>query len=73
MQTAKIFQNGGSQAVRLPKNLRFKTDEVFVKDMGGIVMLIPKDDPWKPFNDSLGKIPDLKRPERSKRRREIKL
>ncbi|MDP1675570.1 MAG: AbrB/MazE/SpoVT family DNA-binding domain-containing protein [Bacteroidota bacterium] len=64
MQTAKIFPNGGSQAVRLPKNLRFKSDEVYVKDMGGIVVLIPKDDPWGGFFSSMGSIPELKREKR---------
>lgn len=73
MQTAKIFPNGGSQAVRLPKNLRFKSDEVYIKDMGGIVVLIPKDDPWKPFNDSLGKIPDIERPRQTKQRKRTRL
>ncbi len=73
MQTAKIFPNGGSQAVRLPKNLRFKSDEVYIKDMGGIIVLIPKDDPWKSFNDSMGSIPELKRPRQGKQRRRIRL
>lgn len=30
MRTAKIFRHGGSQAVRLPAEFRFDTDEVFV-------------------------------------------
>ena len=28
---AKIFQNGGSQAIRIPAELRFEGDEVFVR------------------------------------------
>ena len=46
MDTAKIFANGGSQAVRLPKSCRFDQEEIFVQKIGNIVMLIPKDDPW---------------------------
>jgi len=57
MDTAKLFKNGQSQAVRLPKQYAFKGTEVFVKQIGGIVMLIPKNsDPWKPFVDSLDKF-----------------
>lgn len=42
MQTAKIFMNGKSQAVRLPKEFRFEGDEVIVKKVGDAVMLFPK-------------------------------
>ena len=53
METAKIFTNGGSQAVRLPKNYRFDDDEVFVKKIGNIVMLFPTDDKWQSMLASL--------------------
>jgi antitoxin VapB len=46
MQTAKLFKNGRSQAVRLPKEFRFEGDEVYVKRVAGGVMLLAKDDPW---------------------------
>ncbi len=46
METAKIFANGGSQAVRLPKDCRFKEDEVLVKRIGDAVILMSKDNPW---------------------------
>lgn len=46
METAKIFENGRSQAVRLPKEYRFSADEVFVSKIGEIVMLIPKEKKW---------------------------
>ncbi|MDK2878703.1 MAG: antitoxin VapB [Thermoanaerobacteraceae bacterium] len=49
MDTAKIFENGRSQAVRLPKEYRFKDKEVFVKKLDDIVLLIPKDNAWKVF------------------------
>ena len=58
MEYAKVFTNGGSQAVRLPKNCRFKEDEVIVNKVGNIVMLIPKDDPWKAMFDSLDLFTD---------------
>ena len=45
MQTAKIFQSGNSQAVRLPKNFRFDEKEVEIVKRGDEIILrkIPKD------------------------------
>lgn len=42
MQTAKVFKNGNSQAVRLPKGFRVEGDEVVIKKMGDTIMLMPK-------------------------------
>jgi len=53
MEVAKIFSNGGSQAVRLPKNCRFDSDEVLVNRIGSVVILMPKNDPWAPMMQSL--------------------
>jgi len=58
MKTAKIFQNGQSQAVRLPKEFRFKDDHVYVKRSGNIVMLIPAKDSWESLFDSLDRFSD---------------
>ncbi len=58
MQTAKIFTNGRSQAVRLPKNCRFSGNDVFVKKIGKMVVLIPKDDPWASLVNSLDQFTD---------------
>ena len=53
MDTAKLFKNGKSQAVRLPKKYSFKGKEVFIKRVGNNVILIPKDDPWESLISSL--------------------
>jgi len=58
MQTAKIFINGRSQAVRLPKDFRFSGNDVFIKKIGNIVILLPKDDPWSSFVNSLDQFTD---------------
>lgn len=42
-QKAKIFNNGNSQAVRLPKEFRFEGKEVFVRKVSNGVLLIPED------------------------------
>jgi len=57
MDTAKLFKNGQSQAVRLPRQYAFKGTEVYVKRIGSIDMLVPKsEDPWNLFRDSLDKF-----------------
>ena len=58
METAKIFSNGGSQAVRLPKSCRFEQDEVFVNKIGNIVILAPKEDQWQSMLTSLDLFTD---------------
>ena len=49
MMTAKVVENGRSQAVRLPKECRFSSDEVMVNKIGDIVMLLPKNSKWDSF------------------------
>lgn len=58
MQTAKLFTNGRSQAVRLPKELRFPGEDVYIKKIGNMVILLPKDDPWSPLLNSLDQFSD---------------
>jgi len=58
MDTAKLFQNGKSQAVRLPKEYRFRGTKVFVKKMGNAVLLIPEHDSWHTLLESLSLFSD---------------
>ena len=59
MKTAKIFKNGQSQAVRLPKEFRLKGTEVFIKKHGDNIILIPIDEnPWQPLVASLDQFSD---------------
>lgn len=53
MQTAKLFINGRSQAVRLPKEFRFEGDEVFIKRIGQAVVLLPRDKGWEILEEAL--------------------
>lgn len=53
METAKLFQNGKSQAVRLPKEFRFGSDRVYIKRVGNAVILLPYQTPWETLLDSL--------------------
>lgn len=58
METAKIFENGRSQAVRLPKKFRFNTEEVIVQKLGDAVILVPKESLWKTFMEGLDGFTD---------------
>ncbi len=42
MQVARLFTNGNSQAVRLPKEFRFEGEEVIIRKVGSAVILLPK-------------------------------
>lgn len=53
MTTAKIFENGRSQAVRLPKEYRFSDDEVMINKIGDIVVLFPMTHKWDSFAAAL--------------------
>lgn len=53
MMTAKVFENGRSQAVRLPKEYRFNDEEVAINKIGDVVMLMPKENKWSGFLNSL--------------------
>jgi antitoxin VapB len=58
METAKLFLNGQSQAVRLPKEYRFSGKEVYIHKVGNAVMLFPKERAWETFLNGLNSFTD---------------
>lgn len=50
---ARLFANGQSQAVRLPKEFRFAGDRVYVTRVGEAVVLLPFHAPWTTLFESL--------------------
>lgn len=58
MKTAKLFRNGQSQAVRLPKEFRFEGDFVYVKKSGNAIILLPAKGSWDSLVESLDKFSD---------------
>jgi len=58
MDTAKLFKNGRSQAVRLPKEYRFPGNQVFLRKVGKGVLLMPKEDSWDSLIDSVSLFSD---------------
>ena len=60
MKIAKLFRNGQSQAVRLPKEFRFEDDFVYIKKSGNSVILIPAKNSWDSLFRSLDQFsPDF--------------
>jgi antitoxin VapB len=58
MDTAKIFKNGKSQAIRLPKEYRFQGSKVYIKQVGNAVVLLPENDSWQTLIESLTQFSD---------------
>ena len=58
MMTAKVFKNGRSQAIRLPKECRFSSDEVMVNRIGDMVILLPKQNKWESFMRAIDMFSD---------------
>ena len=58
MNTAKIFTNGRSQAVRLPKEYRFDGNEIGINRVGNAVVLFPLDSGWAPLLGAAGEFTD---------------
>ena len=57
-RTAKVFMNGRSQALRLPKEFRFDTDEVYITKQGDNLIVSPKKPTWDDFFDTSSAFDD---------------
>lgn len=55
-QIARLFMNGHSQAVRLPKEFRFEGSEVEIRRVGDAVMLIPLENRWKAMFEQFDEV-----------------
>lgn len=53
METAKIVRDGDSQSIRLPREFNFEGDEVLIRRIGNITMLIPKNRATQTFFDGI--------------------
>jgi len=58
MQSAKLFINGRSQAVRLPKEYQFSGNDVLIQKVGDAVILLPHDKSWEVFLHGLNSFTD---------------
>ena len=58
MKTVKLFRNGRSQCVRLPREFRFEGDHVFLKRVGNGVLILPSKRAWDTLIHSLDQFSD---------------
>ena len=58
MTTTRVFQNGNSQALRIPQEMRTNIKDFIIRKIGNIFIAYPADDPWAPTRALVGKFPD---------------
>ena len=56
--TTRVFQNGNSQALRIPQDLRTDKKEFFIRKIGDTFIAYPTDDPWAPAREVIGTFPE---------------
>ena len=57
MTETRVFQNGNSQALRIPQELRTEKKEYYIQKIGDIYIAYPVDDPWAPVRQVIGTFP----------------
>jgi len=58
MVTTRVFQNGNSQALRIPQEMRTETKEYCINKIGDIFVAFPADDPWASLRQVIGTFPE---------------
>lgn len=56
LKETRVFMNGSSQAVRIPKGFRFRSDVVYLKKVPGGVLMIAKEQRFEAMRDSLSEF-----------------
>ena len=54
MMTAKVFQSGNSQAIRIPKEMQTEEKEFIIRKSGDCYYLLPAGDPWALLRQTIG-------------------
>ena len=57
MLPTRVFQNGNSQALRIPQEFRTDTKEYNINKIGDIFIAYPAEDPWAPVRKVIGTFP----------------
>ena len=58
MTTTRVFQNGNSQAIRIPQEMRTEQKEYFISKIGNVYIAYPAEDPWAPIRQVIGTFPE---------------
>ncbi len=57
MATTKVFQNGNSQAIRIPQEMKTDKKDYCIHKIGEIYIAFPADDPWAAARHVIGSFP----------------
>ena len=57
MKTTRVFQNGNSQALRIPQEMRTEKRDFYIRKVGEVFIAYPADDPWEPARQVVGTVP----------------
>ena len=57
MTITRVFQNGNSQALRIPTEMRTNRKEFIIRQIGEAYIAYPTDDPWFPLRKVVGTFP----------------
>ena len=57
MTITRVFQNGNSQALRIPQEMRTEVKEYFISNIGDVFIAYPTRDPWAPLRETIGTFP----------------
>lgn len=58
MDTAKVFDSGNSQAIRIPKKFKLKGKEAYITKIGDAIVILPMKQKWSSLIDSIDKFSD---------------
>lgn len=58
MLATRVFQNGNSQAIRIPQELRTDKKDYIINKIGEVYVIYPKDDPWAASRNIVGTFPE---------------
>lgn len=58
MLATRVFQNGNSQAIRIPQELRTDKKDYLINKIGEVYVIYPKDDPWAASKNIVGTFPE---------------
>jgi antitoxin VapB len=58
MKRANVLQQDSHQIIKLPRSLRINSQQVFIKQVGNALVLIPSENPWQSLFDSLENFSD---------------
>lgn len=56
METAKVFDSGNSQAIRIPKKFKLKGKEAYITKIGDAIVILPMKQKWNSLISSIDKF-----------------